>query len=108
MTFYVGTRFTKEFELKDGDESFSFKQHPEADVYWIFQFGDGDLDKIQGEITDDNTAQFEIPDNFFTEDRIGVLRHQLYVTGESPILISEFVNDKLIKGGPSLGELGID
>lgn len=105
MTFYVDTRFKKEFELQD----FSFNNNPSVEVYWVFMFANGDIEKIDGTTTSNNTAIFEIPDDFFTEARIGELQHQLLVkdADDVPTIFSEYVKDKLIRGSPTLGELGL-
>ena len=99
MTFLVQNRFKKNTGFKNSDGT-DFVLTSSMTVYWVFQFYDNSEAKIAGTINIlDNAASFNIPDNFFTEARIGALCHHYYIkdSDEVPKIQSAIVDDVLIK-----------
>ena len=103
MTFTVGTRFTKRFSFED------FTILHGYDVYWAFTFYNGDVVKITGQELQGD-AEFTIPADFFTVERIGPLTHKFIikdVNDSVPTIDTIEIKDKLIRNGPTPTELGI-
>ena len=106
MTFAIETRQRYRFNVEHDGEKYEI-QHDYA-LYWVFEFANGDIETIIGSVLETD-AEFEIPNAFFTEARIGPLTHKLMIkdTDSVPKAQSELIYDELIRNGPTAAEAGI-
>ena len=106
MTFAIETRPIFEWKIKTLDVS----AYPNITAYWTFRFANDDIAHMEGTSHEDtNTYGFRTPEDFFTEERIGELTHQILLKDSNgiPILTTRPINDKLLKVGVTLTEANL-
>ena len=110
MTFFVDNRYVRVVYLADLDgKDISLSANP-GTVYWVFEFANGEKDKIEG-VRDEaaNTVSFDIPDGFFADDRVGRLTHKVLLVDDSddgtPAIGSDRINDVLVRNGVTPKEI---
>ena len=106
MTFATGTRPIFAWTIK----TLTISEYPNITAYWTFRFHNGDIANISGTAHEDtNSYGFNTPDDFFKEERIGELTHQILLKDSNgiPILTTYPINDKLLKVGVTLTEAGL-
>ena len=80
-------------------------------AYWTWTFWDGTIDKITG-VTDvvGKAFTFEVPDGFFTQDRIGEdTPNNIIVVDSSgvPVYKTLPAYDDIVQNSPTLEEIGV-
>ena len=75
MTFSVESRPVISWHIND----FQLSDNPNLAAHWVFTFANGEVQRISGDRDDDaNLFTFYTPAGFFTLERAGICKHQLF------------------------------